>query len=70
MNKQLSDFARQTIKDGLNKLTEEQQLMFKRMYSHKNLDLVIDKVVDNMKEEHLDHAMTQIQNSLAKLNQQ
>ena len=67
MNKQLQDFARQTLKDGLAKLPENNQMIFKRMYSHKNLDLHINDVVDIMPEDRLDWAMQQVQRSLDKI---
>ncbi len=38
------------------------------MYSHKNPDRPIDEVVDKMPAERLDWAMTQVQNSIAKLD--
>jgi len=40
--------------------------MFKRMYSHKNLDLPINEVVDNMPDDKIDWAMQQCQNTLNK----
>ena len=45
MNKKMSDFARKEILTGLKKLPENNILFFKRMYSHKNLDLNINDVV-------------------------
>ena len=64
MNTQLQDFARGKLKEGLSKCTEPQQMLFKRMYSHKNLELPIDEVVDNMPWEKLDRAMQQVQSTL------
>ena len=66
MNKQMQDFARQTLKDGLTELPAPWQLMFKRMYSHNNLDANIDDVVDNIPEDELDRAMQQVERTLAK----
>lgn len=66
MNSQLSGFARQTLKEGLKKCTQEQQLFFKRMYSHKDLDKDISEVVDQIPDEKLDWAMQQIQRTLDK----
>jgi hypothetical protein len=68
MNTQLQQFARNFLKENLNKLPEGNQLIFKRMYSHKKLDACINDVVDNMKEETLDWAMTQVQNSIDKIH--
>ena len=67
MNNKVSDFTREEIKDGLKQLPEKWQLMFKRMYSHNNLELDIDSVVDNMPDDKLDWALTQVENSLAKI---
>jgi len=68
MNKQLEDFARQTLKDGLAQLPDRNQLIFKCMYSHKNLELPIDEVVDKMKVENLDWAMQQVERSIKELS--
>lgn len=70
MNKQLEDYARQKIKEGLSKLSEGHQTIFKRMYSHENSRLSINEVVDNMQKEKLDWALTQVQNSLKKLQRE
>jgi hypothetical protein len=66
MNNTIKELYKQNIKDGLAKCTEAQQLLFKRMYSHKNLELAIDKVVDNMPDEKLDMALTQVEATLNK----
>lgn len=66
MNKQIEEFARNTLKEGLARCTEEQQLVFKRMYSHKNLELPINDVVDGTETERLDWAMEQVQRTLDK----
>lgn len=66
MNSQLSGFARQTLKDGLQKCTQDQRLFFNRMYSHKDLDKDINEVVDQIPDEKLDWAMQQIQRTLDK----
>lgn len=67
MNEALQNFARQELKDGLAKLPESNHMLFKRMYSHKNLDASINDVVDKMDASKLDWAMTQVSNSLKKL---
>lgn len=64
MNKQLQDFARSTLKQGLNKLPEINQTIFKRMYSHKNIDADINDVVDSMPVEKLSWAMEQVQRTI------
>jgi len=57
MNKQLQNFARQQLKDGLKQLPEVWQLKFKQIYSRNNLELPIDEVVNRMPEDKLDWAM-------------
>jgi len=64
MNKDLEEFARSRILVGLNKLPESNQMLFKRMYSHNNLDASIEDVVANMEAEKLDWAMQQVSRTL------
>jgi len=64
MNKSILNFAKQEIKKYLHQCSEPQQMIFKRMYSYNNLTLPIDEVVDNMPDEKLDWALTQVQNTL------
>ncbi len=64
MNKKLADYARTKLKSGLLSLPESNQLIFKRMYSHEDLNKNIEDVVNDMPEERLDWALTQVQNSL------
>lgn len=64
MNKQIENFARNTLKEGLAQCTEEQQLFFKRMYSHKNLEMPINDVIDGIETEKLDWAMEQVRRTL------
>jgi len=68
MNKQLQEFARNYIKEGLAKLTDFNHNIFKRMYSHENLDVDINDLVDAMPEDRLDWAMRQVQASVDKMN--
>ena len=70
MNSQLVAYARKKIKEGLSELSEGHQVVFKRLYSHENLELPIDEVVDNVPEEKLSWALTQVQNSLKKLQRE
>lgn len=64
MNKTISRIIRQQIKDGLKQLPDSWQTKFKRMYSQNNLDWDIETVVDNMPNEKLDWALSQVENSL------
>lgn len=50
---------REEIIKVLSDCTEEQQLLFKRMYSHNNLSLSIDEIVKLMDEDSLDRALDQ-----------
>lgn len=78
MNEQLQKFARKTLKDGLAKCTEDQQVLFKRMYipwafgiinenrklTDEELATQINDVVDKMPDDKLDWAMQQVQRTL------
>lgn len=66
MNSTIEKFTREAIKCALNKCSEPEILIFKRMYSHKNLSLTIDQVVNNMPIEKLDWALTQCEETLNK----
>lgn len=66
MNEQLQNYARTQLKEGLSQCTEAQRLMFKRMYSHGNLSLDINGVVDAMPADKLDWAMRQVETTLRK----
>ncbi len=66
MNASIADYARGRILEGLLKLPEGHQKLFKRMYSHNDLASTIEDVVKNMEEGKLDWALTQVQNSLKK----
>ena len=68
MNDQLKTYARTTLKKGLAQCNEAQQTLFKRMYSHDNLEASIDDVVDNVPLDRLDHAMQQVERTLSKAN--
>jgi len=66
MNKQLQKVARDSLKTDLAKCTEAEQLLFKRMYSHKSLGASINDAVDGMDESRLDYAMEQVRRTLEK----
>lgn len=67
MNKTVANFTREQIKTGLKQLPESWQFLFKRMYSHNNLELDIDTVVYNIPDEKLERALQQVENSLENL---
>lgn len=72
MNTKLESFARTTLLEGLSRLPEGHQSLFKRMYSgarttEEAVAIPIERVVAGMPDDKLDWAMTQVQNSLKKL---
>ncbi len=66
MNKTINNMIRQLLIDLLKECTEPQQQLFKRMYSHSNLGLPIEVIVENMAESKLDWAVTQVEKTLNK----
>ena len=66
MNEELSTVARNFLKENLEKCTDGEIHVFKMMYSPVNPDLSIDKVVDQMADEKLDWAMSQVKNTMKK----
>ena len=66
MNEQLQTHARDILKEGLAQCSDGEQLLFKRMYAHGNLDMSIDEVVNNMDTDRLDWAMDQVKRTLDK----
>lgn len=65
-NETLKIAAKNILKNLLSQCTEGQQMLFKRMYSHNNLDLPINDVVDNMDSDKMDWAITQCERTLNK----
>ena len=63
-NKKFIDSTKHTLKELLSQCTESQKLLFKRMYSHKNLNLDVNKVVDNP--DKLIWAIKQVERSVVK----
>ncbi len=68
MNKTLAESGRKILKELLSQCTEGQQMMFKRFYSHKNLELTINEAVDQMDETKIDHAISQCERTVEKNN--
>jgi hypothetical protein len=62
----VKEFKVKLMLDLLNQCTPEQQLFFKRMYSHKNLEKPIEDVVKDLPEEKYNWAICQIENSVEK----
>jgi len=67
-NKTLIKYARTLLKELLAKCSEPQQLLFKRMYNHKNLEAPINEAVDQMEPDKLDWAVTQVEETIKKNN--
>jgi len=65
-NEALLKQAKKLLIEGLLQCTEAQQHRFKRMYSHKNLNLSIEEAVDKMDPNKIDWAYTQIEKTLEK----
>lgn len=63
-NKTLIKAARKILKKLLSKCTEEQQMIFKRMYSHKDLSVSIEEAVDRMDTEKIDLAINQVETTV------
>lgn len=76
MNNQLQEYARKTLKEGLAKLPEENQRIFKLMYARdggrRSVEdaeaMPIDSVVDYMPVHNLDWAMQQVSATLNKMH--
>lgn len=66
MNNITENFNRDWLKENIALCNESQQQMFKRMYSHNNLDLDVNSIIDKMPEDKLDWAMQQVQHTLEK----
>jgi len=52
------------LKMNIAKCTETEQQLFKQMYSHKNLTLPIEEIIDSIPEEKLDWAVGQVRRTL------
>lgn len=57
---------REILLDMILKCSDDAQMVFRRMYSHKNLELPLSEVVAIMPEENLDWAIVQAENTLKK----
>ena len=68
MNKTLSTTARNLIKSGLMQCSEAQRYVFKYLYvADDSYDVIdINTVVDNIPDDKLDWALTQVENTITK----
>lgn len=62
MNRKLARFAKQQLREDLQKCTDDQRHLFKRLYGDPNDD--IEDVIDNMNQGDLEWAVTQVENTL------
>ena len=65
MDPSIENFARKQIKKGLAYCTPEEWMLFRRMYSHKNLEADMDDVVNQLPTEVLDLALGQVNRTIA-----
>jgi hypothetical protein len=56
--------SRRKLKNLISQCTDIQQLFFKKMYSHKNIELPIDQVIDNMGDDKIDWAISQCETTI------
>lgn len=65
-NKTLIQVGQYILKQLLSECTEEQQLMFKKMYSNHHNELPINEVVDKMDTDKIDWAISQCERTVEK----
>lgn len=65
-NETIIKLSKDKLKELLSECSDNQQLTFKRMYCHKNLELSINDAVDQMEDEKIDWAMTQVEKTVEK----
>lgn len=66
MHSRIKGEYRTLLKELLADCTEGQQMVFKRMYSHNNLELDINTVVDKMDESKYENAIVQCERTVKK----
>ena len=66
MNETLKNATKGILKSLLARCTKEQQMMFRRMYSPKKLEIPINDAVDQMDENKMDRAMDQCEMTVKK----
>ena len=67
MEKQLSDYAREKIKEGLEKLTETHRTRFKHIFSENWGILTVDEVLSGIPDDKLDHALSLVNHTLEEM---
>ena len=66
MNETMEQFARNKILEGLSVLESRHHLLFRRMYSHDDLNRSLEEVVRRIPLDRLSLALTQIENTAKK----
>lgn len=62
----VKEFKQSLLIELLNQCTPEQQLFFKRMYSHKDLEKPIEQVAKDLPDDKYDWAVCQCERSVGK----
>lgn len=68
MNTEIEKYTRDLVYEKLLKITDDQFLFFKRMYSHKDLEADKRTVADKMDINKTGHALFQLDNQINKNN--
>lgn len=64
MNKEVEDYSRKLVLEKLGQITTPQFIIFKRMYSSRDMDASKEQVAKNMNYEKIDWALTQLDNTI------
>lgn len=65
MNETFATAGKDILKDLLSQCTPDQQMLFKRMYAHENLDWDINHAVDEMDATKISWAISQCERTVA-----
>jgi hypothetical protein len=60
----IKTLGRDNLKDLLSQCTEDQQMLFKRMYSHDDLERDINDAVDQMPDDKINWAISQCERTV------
>lgn len=60
----IKTLGRDILKDLLSQCTEDQQMLFKRMYSHDDLERDINDAVDQMPDDKINWAISQCERTV------
>lgn len=64
MNKTLRDSANNLLRHLVSKLNINELQLFKKIYSHSNMDLDIESIIINIKDDSISHAITLCENTI------